>query len=64
MSAVPRRADRGCQIPWSWRDRWSVVTCILMGVWKLNRGPLEEQKALLTADPSHQPYRTWILEGF
>jgi hypothetical protein len=25
------------------------------GCWDLNSGPLEEQSALLTAEPSHQP---------
>ena len=31
------------------------------GCWDLNSGPLEEQSALLTAEPSHQP-RLWTFK--
>jgi hypothetical protein len=31
------------------------------GCWDLNSGPLEEQSALLTAEPSHQPSYTFTM---
>ena len=33
------------------------------GCWDLNSGPLEEQSALLTAEPSFQPFNMLFLEG-
>ena len=41
---------RGCQIPWTWSHNQLWRWC-----WDANLGPLQEEQAHLTAEPSLQP---------
>lgn len=53
---VPEEARRGCSIPWPWviTDLWSAGWVL-----RLEPGLLEEQPALLTAEPSLLPWFTY-----
>lgn len=54
---VPTEAKRGCWIPLGWSHELS------RGCWKLSQGPLDEQPALLTAEPSLEPPKVFYVSS-
>ena len=59
LDTVPAEAKRWFWIPWYWSY---IDSCdLLCGCWELNLGPLEEQQAFLTTEPSLQPLKLYLL---